>query len=278
MIYRLFDHTRSRITTDALFQGITAAGDRAVVRPAETFNGSAEHDVAVFYGLEGPLAQVFEAYATDARRAVYVDLGYFGRREGGRFAGFHKISVNARHPTAYFQSPPHAGDRLDRFAIDLKPQRAGRHILLCGMSDKGAIAEGLRPNEWETETIARLRQVTRRPIRYRPKPSWKRACPLQGTDYADVRRPIEDDLHNCHCVVTHHSNAAIDALIAGVPALTVAGVASVLCHFDDIDSPYFPSSDRLRQFLADLCYTQWRVEELADGSAWEHLKKEGLLI
>jgi hypothetical protein len=277
VVYRLFDHTRSRITTDALLHGITVAGDRAVVRPAETFNGKAEHQVAVFYGLEGPLANVFEAYSTDERRAVYIDLGYFGRREGGRFAGFHKIVVNSRHPTEYFQAPAHPSDRFDRFAIDLKPLRhAGRHILLCGMSDKGAIAEGFRPNQWETETI--LRQICDRPIRYRPKPSWKRARPLQGSDYADVRRPIEDDLRDCHCLVSHHSNAAIDALIAGVPAITVAGAASVLSHFDDIHDPYFPSRDRLQQFLADLCYTQWRVEELADGSAWRHLKQEGLLL
>lgn len=261
-------------------RGIRQAGDIVTVRDEALYPGEPDlnSDIAVFYGLEGNMRQIFK----DHRRnfaAVYVDLGYWGRREGGRWAGYHKVVVDARHPTAYYRKPQHDFSRLLHFA-SLQPapwRKAGHHILVAGMGDKGAIAEGYQPEQWERWAIGQLQQHTRRPIVYRPKPSWKTARPIPGTIYSPRDRDAELELQNCWAVVTHHSNVAVDALVAGVPVFCWEGVAAALGSTDlsQIESP--PMPDGRDEWMADIAWTQWSVREMADGLAWRHLRLEGLV-
>lgn len=236
---------------------------------------------AVFYGLEGNVPLIFRTFANDLqRRAIYVDLGYWGRREGGRFTGYHKVVVNGRHPTAYFRRPQHGRARIARFR-ELLAQPwdfNGHHILLAGMGDKGALAEGFQPEEWERQAIDIIRGATDRPIVYRPKPSWKKAKPIAGCQTVESKeRPVEVDLHNCWAVVTHHSNVAVDGLVAGVPAFCWAGVAAPLSSqkLEQIERPTYP--DGRDAWMADLAYTQWTPNEMASGACWAHLRAEGLV-
>ena len=41
-------------------------------------------------------------------------------------------------------------------------------------------------------------------------------------------------LRNCHAVCTHHSNVAVDALMAGIPVYSPYGVASVLAEAESL--------------------------------------------
>lgn len=267
-------------------RGIELAGDIVQLRSIrdwrEDSEPDVEADVAVFYGLAEPMPNIFKAFRRNFA-AVYVDLGYWGRRDGGRWAGYHKVVVDARHPNAYFQKPAHPLDRIQRFAILPKARHAptaNGHILLAGMGDKGAQAEGWAPEMWERWAIAKIREYSDRPIIYRPKPSWKTARPIEGTLYSGPHvRPIEKDLVNCHAVVTHHSNVAVDALVDGIPALCWAGVAAPLCsqNFQDLEAMPLPSIETRMQWMADLAYTQWSVAEIRDGKAWAHLREEGLI-
>lgn len=238
-------------------------------------------DYVVLYGLEGNMPLIFREFATNPdRRAIYVDLGYWGRREGGRFTGYHKVVVNARHPTAYFRSPQHGRARINRFRDLLAlPWRVnGFHILLAGMGDKGALAEGFQPNQWEIQALDILRAHTDRPIIYRPKPSWKTASPLPGCVMSPSPvRPVEQDLGGAWAIVTHHSNVAVDALVAGIPTFCWGGVAAPLsCQkLEMIERPLYP--DGRDAWMADLAYTQWTPEEMANGSCWAHLRADGLV-
>lgn len=237
-----------------------------------------EFDCAAFYGLEGNTPKLFRDFAAHSA-AVYIDLGYWGRREGGRWAGYHKVCVNSRHPNAYYRAIQHSPDRLERFHVEPKPWRRlpqGR-ILLAGMGDKGAFAEGLRPEEWERWAIAELRKYTPRTIVYRPKPSWKLAKPIPGTLYSAPAHDVALEIENAWAVVTHHSNVAVEALIAGVPAFCWGGVAFEMSLQDlaRIESPLYP--DGRAQWMADIAYTQWSIAEMKLGLPWLHLKKEGLI-
>lgn len=240
----------------------------------------------VFYGLEGNLPLIFRAFANDIeRRAIYVDLGYWGRRQGGRFSGYHKVVVNGRHATAYFRRPQHDRKRVsvfpDLFAqpwSDTSQAANGGHILLAGMGDKGALAEGYHPNEWERQAVDIIRGATDRPIVYRPKPSWKKATGIPGCQTVESKeRPVELDLANCWAVVTHHSNVAVDGLVAGVPAFCWAGLAAPFSsqRLERIEHPEFP--DGRDAWMADVAYTQWTPDEMARGECWAHLRAEGLV-
>lgn len=241
------------------------------------YRGRPEHDVAIFYGLAAGLDRILRDYQASRRKAVYIDLGYWNRRKRTRWDGFHKMAVNSRHPTDYLMNRPHNAHRFERHGVQIRPWREnGTHILVAGMSAKAAAAEGLQAHQWERATINRLRELTDRPIVYRPKPSWAEAKPLEGSIF-DSTTPLDEALLNCHAVVTHHSNVAVDALLAGVPCICPGGAASLLsAHaLEDIENP--PMPDGREQWAFNLAWTQWSVDEMAAGLAFRYLVDEELV-
>lgn len=239
--------------------------------------GRPDFDIAIFYGLAGGLARLLSDYREHGARAIYVDLGYWGRRKLSRWDGHHKLALNSRHPTDYFQARPKGPERFRQFRVAINPWRTtGRHILLIGMSAKASAAEGFAPEQWERETVQQLRALTDRPIVYRPKPNWDGARPIEGTRWG--KGPLlAEALVGCHAVVAHHSNAAVDALLAGVPCVCPDGVASLLGTPDlaQIETP--PTPEGREQWAYDLAWTQWSVEEIEQGAAYRYLVEEGLL-
>jgi len=284
-IYYIENRHRSRVVCEAMRNGIELCGQKVRLINERDYAG-VDADVAVFYGLEGNTPRIFRDYARDAK-AAYVDLGYWGRvRPDNKWEGYHKIVINDRHPTAYFQRRRHPADRAAGFDIKLSPWNSSERfpighkpILLAGMGDKGAAAEGFEPEEWERWAIAKIREVTKRIIIYRPKPSWKMARPIRGQSilYSESKENLNRILPGVHAVVTHHSNVGIDGLIAGIPCFTIKGAALSLGCDDlkKIEEPVRPEGRE--QFLNDLAYCQWSVPEMRNGTAWRGLLEEGLV-
>lgn len=276
-IYYIEKNKRSKMIASAMLAGLQVEGETGSVLPAHCYRRP-EADIAVFYGYDQYLRCVMADYRAAGKSVVYIDLGYWGRRDGGPLAGYHKVAVNGRHPTDYFQSVAHEPDRANRLGLAVKRWRpAGDVVLVAGMSAKCAEVEGYFPNEWETRTIRELRRHTDRPIVYRPKPSWAAATPIPGAEFSPGPDELPFLLSRCHAVVTHHSNVAVDALLEGVPAFTTEGAASSLCHSDlsRIESPLRPGGRR--QLVNDLSYCQFTPAEMRDGTVWRHLKSEGLI-
>ena len=280
VIYQIPGHERSKVICAAWRQGLAAVGQDYTVRSSVTYLRP-DADVAIFYGLSGRLAHALRDYPAAGRTALYVDLGYWGRKDAtkeGRFTGFHKISVNGRHPTAYFQARAHSDDRFATSGLVVRPwQPPGSSVLIVGMGPKGSAAEGYPALGWETEALGVMRARTRRPFIYRPKPNWQAPPRLPGASMAPAGQSLEDALRDCHAVVAHHSNAAVEAIVAGVPAFVAEGVAVPMASTDltQIENPVRP--DGREQWLADIAYTQWSVAEIATGLPWLHLKSEGLV-
>ena len=272
---------RSRIIFEAVQAGLAKLGHSIRLKHENEYAG-VEADVAVHYGLWGNLRTLQQDYARAGKKSVLIDLGYWGRVDGGKLAGYHRFVVNARHATAYFQRVKHGPERFRQFGIEPRPftQATGANVLLAGMSGKAAWVYGLEPQEWEKRAAAELRASTSRRIYYRPKPSWKEAAPIEGTIFADWKNvPVEQMLSDCWAVVTHHGNTALDALVAGVPAFCVEGLASVLCRSELswIERPAYPDEGARDQLLYDAAWTQWKVDEIAAGAAFRYLFDEGLI-
>ena len=276
-VYLLRGNNRSQRIGQSLAKGIRAAGDRACVMHDGAYDGP-RYDVAVFYGFEKNMPRIMREYVAAGRRVVFVDLGYWGRRRGGRWGGFHKIAIDGRHPTEQIRKAKYPHDRLRAFNIRCKPYRkTGKHILVAGMSGRAAESVGLAPGAWEAQAIATLRQHTDRPILYRPKPSWKEAQPIPGSIWSAPAQPLDSVLRDAWAVVSHHSNVAIDGLIEGIPAFCEDGPATLMGqnNLAKIERPIYP--DGREQWLANLAYCQWNVVEMENGTAWRHLKHAGLL-
>jgi hypothetical protein len=270
-------NARSQKIARALHVGARAAGYTSVLRPDDLYRKQRESIVA-FYGYQKNLPTIFAETVAAGNRMVFADLGYWCRRHGGRWAGYHKITVGSRHPDAYFMDFNRDRTRLDSFGI--VPERwrkGGRHIIVAGMSAKAAESLGMQPEQWERQAVRELRKATDRPIIYRPKPSWNGWSAIPGASLDTAGRPIGEALRGCHAVVTHHSNAAVDALIAGIPAFCESGAAMPLALRDlsRIEKPERPAGRE--QWLANLAWCQWSVAEMESGAMWRALRTDGLI-
>ena len=265
---------RSRILAEAAYSGLRRAGYRPTVKSSIHYNGP-QADFAVFYGLSMGLDRVMKEYPL----SVYIDLGYWKRRLRSRYDGYHKVIVNGRHPTDYFQQKKHNHNRLKDLNLDIKPWRKnGNHILVAAMSDKAARAEGLAHTIWERDIINQIKRKTDIPILFRPKPNCMRTRAVQGTTY-DKGVDLSVRLDSAHAVVCRQSNVAVDAIVAGVPVYCEKGVGVSLSmgSIDQIADPPMPSDEDRMQFLADVSWTQFTTHEIGIGLPFNHLREEGLL-
>lgn len=268
---------RSRIICVAMAEGLKKLGVPVHEMREEFYNGP-DHEAAVFYGLFGNCKTAFIDYRRVGKKAVYIDLGYWERELGGKLTGFHKVSVNGRHPTAYFQNRPMPESRFRSLGLKIKPWRkGGKHILIAGMGAKAAPIEGFKPSQWEEAAVRELRNYTDRPIIYRPKPSWGAATPIEGTIFSGRDQKLSEVLEDCWAVVSHHSNVCVDALLEGIPVFCFHGVASVmgLKELSLIERPVYP--ENREQWAANIAWTQWRPSEMETGACWRYLVDEGIV-
>jgi hypothetical protein len=228
----------------------------------------ASGDIVIAYGWH---PEIYRA----AGQYVFLDNGYTDRKG-------YRIAVNDWCPTkSMWRGCP--DDRWRALGIVLQPHTPGRHILVAGMSGKAAEMHGYAETEWERSAIKAIAAATSAPIVYRPKPArvsrleWRGTRPLPGATLS-CKGTIEDALAGATALVAHHSNSVIAAVIQGVPIYAKTGIGKLVSS-DSIASavaaPRVLSDEERYAFLADMAYCQWSLEEMSNGTMWDHVK--GLL-
>lgn len=260
VIYKIGGTARTRHVADAMTEGLKRCGVSVTVH--DRWRGIAG-DIAIAYGWNHE--PVFSAYRAAGLHYAYFDMGYWDRRQAGdKKNGFHRLSVNS-WDTADNMLRAMPADRFTSSGIRLKPWGSkGSVIILAGMSNKAAGSHGFKPGQWERETEIAVRERTDRPIIVRAKPTG---------DQSKIE-PITDVLARAHMLITHHSNAAMDAMIAGVPFHARKGVGRILAPDDIFLIERYPDigdNERL-QLMQDIAYAQWRPSEMRTGQAWDHIK------
>lgn len=228
-----------------------------------------EGDVAIAYGwVHEP---VFTAYRRAGAHYAYFDMGYFNRRpsgdKGGSREGHHRLAVNS-WDTADTMARGMPADRWKALGISVTKPTASIDgaVLVAGMSDKAAGTHGFRPLQWENRTLELLRDAfPTQEVIYRPKPK-----------NLNEGEPIASVLARTSIIVTHHSNVAVDGLVAGVPCHATKGVGKLASYAEmtqavAIRGPVLTYDERCA-LLADVAYAQWAPDEMRDGSAWAHIR------
>jgi hypothetical protein len=186
----------------------------------------------------------------EKRDWFYGDHGYFGR------GTYYRVTRNAYQHDGSGEYSPH---RFELHRREVKPWRqGGKHILVCPNSNIYMGLHGLDGEQWLRETLATIRQHTKREVIVR----WKHT-PV----------PIRRHLVRAHAVVVFSSAAALDALIDGVPVFVLApfaaGSTMGLSDLSQIESPIYP--ENREPFLWALAANQWTLAEMIDGQAWAEL-------
>jgi hypothetical protein len=130
----------------------------------------------------------------------------------------------------------------------------GDHIVVAEPSPTYQASHGIEG--WLRRTTIALREMTKRKIVVRGK---------------ECQRPLGDDLRNAHCLVTHGSIAAVEAVILGCPVFVHPDSAASLVGLTDlnkIETPIYPERER---WLHSLAYSQFSEPELVDGTLWRLL-------
>lgn len=249
--------SRYRRVAHAMSEGIQACGDRSAIREV---GQSGPGTVGISYGWK------HRDHLKKFPRFVYADLGFWQRDR------YYRITANGWGPESYVRAEL-PSTRFDALGLTIQPWHSGKEILIAGSSEKSCTQHGFRYMEWEAKTAKALIGCGYEVV-YRPKPNDPHARPLPGCRYD--RRPLDEALKSAHALVTHHSNTAIDALLAGVPVHCVTGAAAAFSVPLDqiVRAPRLPGRE---QFLYDVAWLQWTEAEMRSGELWKHLKERGLV-
>lgn len=264
---------------EAMQNGAKICGDDILIIPQRQFKGiPTDFDGGICLGVKRAGKRLLEQHIAGGKHFLFLDKSYMGRSQ------YVRISIDSWQPLAYFRRI-RPDDRFSRLRVKLHPRRKSEPsdmILFAGSSQKYCNFHDLGDaTDYAESIIAKIRQHTKREIIYRPKPSWaanhpEECQPIRGTHFSHPHVEISKEIARCHLVVTHGSNAAFDALAAGVPVMVLGdGICKPMgigSEFNLIDKPSFPSDNDRRQFFCDVAYCQWTNEELANGLAWADIK------
>ena len=196
----------------------------------------------------------------------YMDSGYVGNYKS-KFNPYgwkvwHRIVKNDVQHNDIIDRPD---DRWIRLDYSIHKRKQGNHILLVTPSEKPCKFYGINKDEWIQKTIKEIKTHTDRPIIVRDK------TPRQQR----IRSTIFEDLDNCHAIVTYQSIAAVESVLYGVPAFTLAPTAAdPVCDKDLslIESPTVQDEDKIYKWACHLAYGQFHNDEMKNGTAYRILR------
>lgn len=185
----------------------------------------------------------------DGDEFYYGDHGYFQRGK------YYRITKNA-----YFHDGRGITDykRIKTF-ID-KPrdwQKGGKYIVVCPQSDGFFKMRGMTQSGWLDKTVNDLLFHSDRQMKIH---------------YKRDAEPLESLLKDAHAVVSYSSNAALVALMNGVPAFNTGDSHArhvTLSDLTKIEKPFYP--ENRYEWAAVLADNQWTLDEMKSGMAWRHL-------
>jgi len=212
------------------------------------------HSFPVVWGVLRGSNEIIARAKAQGLHFYYIDHAYFDRGHGNSY----RITRNGYEAGLVRKC---SGDRLKKLDVTIEPWRkSGRSIIVCPPTDFFAAAHGCE--NWLGETLAQLRLETDRPIVIRTKPR-------AGEQFVTLPEALQD----AHALVTHSSNVAIEAACLGTPVFVSAASAAAPIGWTDlgmIEAPRYPKRDG---WLAHLAWSQFTLEEFANGEAWRNMQK-----
>lgn len=231
---------------------VTGAGGRKLT----TQSLDADADAHAFYGQLWTAVRLVPEAIASGKPYFHLDNGWFKPGRGER-DGYYRITYRSPSPAFIPGTDP---QRALDIGARLRPWREdGGHVLVALPGQHFGAPWGLRMSGWTHAILDRVRAVTDRPIVVRGK---------------DTDRPLALDLDGAWCVVTHSSNVAVDAVLAGVPAVVepsspTAPLGNVGLEW--IRKPHL--SEQRGEWLSSLCWQQFTPAEMKSGMAWEAIRR-----
>ena len=192
----------------------------------------------------------------------FVDTGYTNFLTGKKI--WHRLVANDLHLTPDL-SRPWPADRLHLLPSMPRPWRVNDGaILVVENSDYHYQQQGTTLEAWRDYVYNKIKRNTDRDIVFRPK---------------NLDRKTRDNLyeHLCkkdyYCVVTDASAAAIEAVWAGIPIITLGQHISVPVARDNLANINDLYRGPIGDWLCALTYSQWTLAEMRSGLAVKMIRR-----
>lgn len=241
-------------------QTIKAKGGAHVVGDFELLDHKVQKGRTPIVGCTPELRAYINKWIGQGKNWIYWDRGYARRvfatdLPTGESGGYYRWHCGSYQLQAVSEVP---ADRWERLRTELWPwSRNGRHIVIAEPSPTYQRFHGIEG--WTERTVARLKELTDRPLVIRDK------------EMQRFGRKLHEDLKGAHCLVTHGSNAAVESVIMGCPVFVHPDSAASLVGLTDlneIERPIYPDRERWAWSLA---YSQFNEAELTNGVLWQLL-------
>ena len=248
---------------------IMARGAGGVVTNSDDFDYKSSREPIVLRGILKH--KIMQKCWKHGRDFYYMDTGYFGNTvsrinpNGWKF--WHRIVKN---DLQHGDIVPRPADRLAKLDLKFHPRRHGSRILIAAPDEKPCRFYGIDRDAWLQTTLDTLRSVTDRPIQIRER------SPLRSdrVHQDPLCHVLENDVH---ALVTFNSAAAIESIMAGVPAFVLAPThaAAPVANRDlsRIEDPFWPDPDLIHAWACHLAYGQYHVKEMRNGTAYRMLNE-----
>ena len=198
------------------------------------------------------------------RQVLVLERGYVGDRAYWTSVGWNGLNGRATFPIA-----TDAGIRFDKHFRDLvcpwKWPTAASKILLLGQVPGDAALDNVDQVEWLTQQAASFLNKGYE-VRFRPHPQ---------ADYVGVLglpAPLGDlyaALDWAGLAIGWNSNSLVDAAIRGVPIVVGDPIGCMASAVRSQGRQWNPDRAKWFDWLA---WTQYSVDELQSGFAWEHVR------
>jgi hypothetical protein len=200
----------------------------------------------------------------------FIETGYLGNyrcdnnRTGRKV--YHRIVKNAMQHSTIMDVPDDRWKALVNFnpALEYKGwRRTGSKILVVLPTEKPFQYYGHDREKWIQKVEKTIKKHSDREIVWRQNAS-------RGERTNDT---IYDALDNdIYALVTYNSIATVEAVQHGIPAFGLAPTAAdPVCSnsLAQIENPVMPSEDIVYKWLCSIAYSQFSLDELITGQAWE---------
>ncbi len=201
---------------------------------------------------------------------VVIEMGYVKR--GWDENSYYSFGVGGLNGRAEFFNQDSPRDRREALKVPLRHWRSGAGIMVAGQVVRDASVQHHDHAEWIRDLLSRFPEAI-----YREHPL--QGGTVKGTEKAEkctcsniVQAANNHDIGK---LITFNSNTAVEAIINGIPTVTMdegSMAWDITSHIPGKD-PLCPTLAR-DQWFNNLAYTQWRPDEF--GERWEivlkHLK------
>lgn len=249
---------------DAFVTGLKAAGLETITQRPDKIS---KETVVVMWNRYSDGHDLANRVEAAGGMVIVAENGYIGA--GGGTPKFQVHPAGAAPGHYYAVSPRFHNDALlvrhldterwKRLGLELKPWRTeGEHILVCPNRSFGVPGRSMPP-DWAEKCEARLRKITKRPIKIRRHP---------GNN--EPARPLSEDLRNAWAVYVWTSSCGVHSLVEGIPTFVDAPYW-IMKDAAATGDPESPATPERQPHFEKMAWAQWTIDEIATGAPFRHI-------